>query len=127
METPPHILHRHGFRPIVDRSANSIELDDHPDPGTPSDRIRSVKIELLLGSRGHPSDPPIGFGLLLRLGRSTGCFPVRRHFLHRVLFAFLGLPELLWVLLLLVRILLAPVLLVLVAALLVDDTNRRTR
>jgi hypothetical protein len=126
METPPHVLHRHGFRPIVDGSANSIELNDHPDPGTPGDRIRSVIIELLLGDRGHPSDPPIGFGLLFRLGRSTGCFPVRRHFLHRVLFAFLGLPELFRKLFLLLQVLLVPVLLVLVAALLVDSTNRRT-
>jgi hypothetical protein len=93
METPPHVLHRHGFRPIVDGSANNIELNNHPYPGTPGDRIRSVIIELLLGSRGHPSNPPIGFRLLLRLGRSTGCLPVRQHFLHRVLFAFLGLPE----------------------------------
>jgi hypothetical protein len=127
METTTHVLNRHGLRPIINRRPNSIKFNDDTDPGTTSNRKSGIKIELVIRARSCPTDPAVGLGLFLWLGRSTGRLRLRQNLFERVLLAFLGLPELLWILLVLIRVFLVPVLLVLVAALLVDDTNRRPR
>jgi hypothetical protein len=127
METPPRVLHRHGLRPIIDRSANNIELNDHSDPGTTGNRIGSVIIELRIGARRCPTGTPIRLGFFLRLGSNPGTLGLGLVLLHLVLIAILGFPTLFHILLALVLFLLVPFLFVVLATFLVNGTSNRTR